>query len=387
MNTLTHIPWPDVRIGDVLTYLDERVDLDDGAEYLTITVKRRHGGLEERERIAGHQIQTKKQSRLIPGAFIISRVQCWHQAYAIVPDDIPPNMIASINYDQFAISSKVDRRFFWWLSHSPYFTETVRSSAFGVVIEKMVFNRGAWLEKQIPLPPFEEQRRIATRIEALAAKIHEASVLCRLAEEEMEALVVSTHLSLAGLRTRKVAEILTLDECEVVITPIEGYPQVGIKSFGGGLFSKPSIPGGDTTYRTFNRLYEGAVILSQVKGWEGAVAVCGSDLSGRFVSPEYRTFRCIPSEARPDYLAAVVRTEWFWGRLKNATRGVGARRERTRPEQFLALEIPMPDVGQQQAAELIFSQIRLLKSLQTETSAELEALMPSILDKAFRGEL
>src|SRR6266566_2613965 len=183
MSTITNGRWSEVRIGDVLTYLDERVDFDDAAEYVTITVKRRHGGLEERDRLLGHQIQTKKQFRLIPGAFIISRVQCWHQAYAIVPDNIPPNMIASINYDQFAISPKVDRHFFWWLSQSPYFTETVRSSAFGVVIEKMVFNREAWLGKKISLPLLEEQQRIVSRIEQLAVKVQEARGLRKQAEE------------------------------------------------------------------------------------------------------------------------------------------------------------------------------------------------------------
>ena len=32
-------------------------------------------------------------------------------------------------------------------------------------------------------------------------------------------------------------------------------------------------------------------------------------------------------------------------------------------------------------------QVDALKKLQAETAAELDALMPSILDKAFRGEL
>src|SRR5580765_5297041 len=126
--------WEEVPLKRILTYLNGRVELDDTQEYATITVKRRHGGLEEREKLLGHQIKTKKQFRLIPGAFIISRVQCWHQAYAIVPENPPANMIASSNYDQFAISSDVDSRFFWWLSHSPRFTETVRDSAVGVVI-------------------------------------------------------------------------------------------------------------------------------------------------------------------------------------------------------------------------------------------------------------
>ncbi len=156
--------WNQVRLGDILTYLDEQVVLDDNKEYLTITVKRRHGGLEIREKLFGHEIKTKKQFRLNSGSFIISRIQCWHQAYAIV-DNVPEGAIASTNYDQFAISPQVNPRFFWWLSYTPEFTETVRSSASGVVIEKMVFDRDAWLDKTIAIPPFDEQCRLVTKIE------------------------------------------------------------------------------------------------------------------------------------------------------------------------------------------------------------------------------
>src|SRR6266446_3442969 len=103
---VTGAEWKEVKLSDILRHLDERITMDDEKEYLTITVKRRHGGLEIREKLFGHQIATKKQFGLVPGAFIISRVQCWHQAYAIV-GDVPPNTIASQNYDQFAISPQV----------------------------------------------------------------------------------------------------------------------------------------------------------------------------------------------------------------------------------------------------------------------------------------
>lgn len=124
-----------------------------------------------------------------------------------------------------------------------------------------------------------------------------------------------------------------------------------------------------------------------MKGWEGAIAVCEKDLAGWFVSPEYRTFRCIPEESLPGYMSALVRTEWFWSKLLNATRGVGARRERTRPEQFLAIELPMPTVELQKKGEAAFAQLNSIKPLQSETAAELAAFLPSILDKAFKGEL
>jgi type I restriction enzyme S subunit len=47
----------------------------------------------------------------------------------------------------------------------------------------------------------------------------------------------------------------------------------------------------------------------------------------------------------------------------------------------------MPDVYQQERAEAVFSRLNTLKHLQTETAAELDALLPAILDRAFKGEL
>ena len=53
----------------------------------------------------------------------------------------------------------------------------------------------------------------------------------------------------------------------------------------------------------------------------------------------------VPTEACPEYFSSVVKTQWFWSKLKDAKRGVGARRERTRPKQFLDIEIPVPEIN------------------------------------------
>ncbi|GHU31363.1 hypothetical protein AGMMS50256_19730 [Betaproteobacteria bacterium] len=55
------------------------------------------------------------------------------------------------------------------------------------------------------------------------------------------------------------------------------------------------------------------------------------------------------------------------------------------------LEITLPSLPEQRriVAELDALQVQVdaLKHLQTETAAELNALLPAILDRAFKGEL
>jgi type I restriction enzyme S subunit len=60
-------------------------------------------------------------------------------------------------------------------------------------------------------------------------------------------------------------------------------------------------------------------------------------------------------------------------------------------EEVEQLRIPLPILSEQrqivERLEALQTQVGSLKHLQADTASELDALMPSILDKAFRGEL
>jgi type I restriction enzyme, S subunit len=364
--------------------------------------------LEERERLLGHQIQTKKQFRLIPGAFIISRVQCWHQAYAIVPDEIPPNMIASINYDQFAISPKVDRRFFWWLSHSPYFTETVRSSAFGVVIEKMVFDRAAWLEKKIPLPLLEEQQRIVARIEELASRIEEARGLRRQAGEDVEALVRSsiderfTNLG-SGARDSSFGD-------EDVIQIIDGdrgknYPQkIDFSDHGYCLFLNTGNE--RKGYFEFSRCdfitREKDAELRKGKLQRGDVVLTTRGTLGNFayydqavpydnvrINSGMVILRPNSSVLSAQYLTVILNSPQFVDHV--GAQLSGSAQSQLPINKLSRIPFALPSRTTQEEMVAYLDDLRTktgdLEALQAETTVELDALMPSILDTAFRGEL
>jgi type I restriction enzyme S subunit len=378
--------WPQAPLGEILTKSEEWTDINPTDSYREITVRLWGKGVILRREAVGSEIASSRRLVARAGQFILSRIDARNGAFGLVPNSLDGAIVSS-DFPLFTPNlSRLEPSFLDWISRTRSFVDICKAASEGTT-NRVRLQEDRFLQMKITLPPPPEQQRIVARIEELATKINEARGLRQNVSKEVNAFFTSFHAQLAGTRMKRLGDILELDEDIAEVTPTGSYPQVGVKSFGAGLFRKGPVAGAETTYKVFNRLYKGALVLSQVKAWEGAVAICPADLAGWFVSPEYRTFRCIEDQARPGYLAPIIGTQWFWGKLGRATRGVGARRERTRPEQFLDIEIPIPTIERQAESECVFAQMEVLNKLQAETAAELEALQPSVLDKAFKGEL
>ncbi len=340
--------WQTAKLGTILTPIAREEAVNPSREYRLLGIRLDGQGPFLRETVMGTQTSANKLFRVAKGDFIYSRLFACRGAFGVIDGELDACYVSSEFPTFVPIAEMVDVEFLKYWFQLPSVIACVDENCSGSTpLTRNRFKEHFFLALDVPLPPLAERQRIVARIKEVAAHIQEAKALRNLASEEAEALIISNHIRLAASRNLRLGEILKLDEDAVVIQPDGSYPQVGVRSFGGGLFPKSATSGRDTTYRTFNRLYDEAIVLSQVKGWEGAVAVCPRGLAGWFVSPEYRTFRCIGGAALPSYLASLVRTKWFWSRLTDATRGVGARRERTRPEQFLDIELPMPDLNGQ----------------------------------------
>lgn len=334
----------------------------------------------------GSALKMKRHQLAKAGQVILSEIWGKKGAVGFVPNE-GEGALCTSHFFLFDVNEEsIDPRYLQAIFSSNFLQEQLDAEARGTTGYAAV-RPHQFLAAAIPLPPLAEQRRIVARIEAVAGKIEEARGLRRAAMEEASSLVVSVHLPLSGSENVDLGSVLTLDEDREAVVNGKLYPQTGIKGFGQGLFAREAVDSTQTTYKMFNRLYEGALVLSQVKGWEGAIAVCPPAFAGRYASPEYRTFRCIPGRAVPEYMAALVTTPWFLDRLRGLSRGVGARRERTRPEQFLGLRMPMPPVEAQRWAVSILAGLTPIRHLQSGIESAFDSLLPAVLDRAFRGEL
>lgn len=376
--------WPKVELGEVLKHRKEFILLDNIECYKRCRVQLHAKGVVLRDTVPGCDIKTKRQQVCHAGEFLVAEIDAKMGGFGIVPEALE-GAIVSNHYFLFEIDgTKLDRSFLDYFIRTTEFRNQVEAQG---STNYAAIRPASVLGYHLPLPPLSEQQAIVSRLDTLADKVRQVNEQLDIIEKKAAALFLSLHCRLAGDRVRRLGDIVELHEIVVPVLADSEYPQVGVRGFGGGLFSKAAVAGTETSYRAFNRLYADALVLSQVKGWEGALALCPPGLVGMYVSPEYRTFRCTRNEAFPRYIGELVRTPWFWSLLQNATRGVGARRERTRPEQFLNIELPMPTQKDQQKVVEILTRQAALKIRHDNIRRANDALIPATLDRVFvRGD-
>lgn len=375
--------WPRVRLAELLRPADVPVTVRQDQSYPNFGIYSFGRGLFAKPDIDGMRTSTTTLYRVKAGNFIYSRLFAFEGSYGLVDEQFDGYFVSN-EYPSFELDrSRIHPGYLRAYFQHPEVWRAIAKGSKGVGSRRVRVQPDQVLRHSLPLPPLIEQNALVARIDALTEKTRQVEAHLDAVERASSAMILALHHQLARGRSVRLGDLIEVDEISEEVALAGSYPQVGVRGFGGGLFPKSALSGAATSYRTFNRLYAGAIVLSQVKAWEGAIAVCPDDLSDSFVSPEYRTFRCIEGKARPDYLGEVFKTEWFWSRLKDATRGVGARRERTRPEQFLKVEIPMPTLADQTKGMEILENLSRLKVRHAAIRAANAALLPATLERIF----
>lgn len=142
-------------------------------------------------------------------------------------------------------------------------------------------------------------------------------------------------------------EVLTLARDAVKVDPGGEYPNLGIYSFGRGVFPKPPILGSATSAATLYRVRSGQFIYSRLFAFEGAFAVVPPEMDGAFVSNEYPTFDVDTSQALVEFVRLAICRRATWEELAARTVGMGHRRQRLQPDALLSFDLELPSLDEQ----------------------------------------
>lgn len=146
----------------------------------------------------------------------------------------------------------------------------------------------------------------------------------------------------------RVGDVLRLQRIPVDPDPLTDYVSIGIRSFGKGIFHYEPVPGDKLGKLRFFGVEPDRLMVSNIKGWEGAVAVSTSDDGGCIASSRFLAY--VPIDERIDVRWA----RWFFlselgnELLQRASPGSADRNRTLAIDRFEALEISLPPIGEQQ---------------------------------------
>lgn len=391
--------WPTMKIGEVVRQERDQVGSFDGDGLPVLGVTNTEGvtntGVEASD-------DKTKYFRLRPGRFVYNPYRI--NVGSIGLSSPTQDGICSPAYVVFVPTERIEASFL------RYFLKSARGNQLinfhgnrGSVRSALRFDDLARME--IPLPPLAEQRRVVARIEELAAQIHEARTLRHQAAEEAEALPLA---ELSEVFNRKAKERGTIrlenliteagygssEKCDVEradgATPVLRIPNV----------ASERINLADLKYVRLNQRDSERLLLSEgdvlVVRTNGSLELVGRSavvpkLDEPFAFASYMIrLRFDRKRIASDYAQRMMQHLRVAGVLVDFARTT-AGQYNVSLGRLRAAEIPVPPLAEQRriVAELdaLQAEVDALKRLQAETAAELDALLPAILDRAFKGEL
>ena len=391
--------WPTIALGDVLRRSERTIPLDSETTYKEVMVRMNGKGVVERRQVKGIDIAADRRYKAKSGQFIISRIDARNGASGLVPDELNGAVVTN-DFPLFDVAEdRLDAAFLGWMSKTRSFIELCKHASEGTT-NRVRLSEDRFKALTIALPPLDEQRRIVTRVEELAAKVDEARGLRSLTLDELAAL--------RSTQSRKIFESLQAATvplemvCAAIIDNLHSNP---IYAEGGTV---PCIRSSDVGFgvldlanarRTDEDEYRRRTVRGELQV-DDIVLVREGGGTGKcaLVLPEHRFSlgqrvmmlrpdrdKVLPKFFLYQLLSPIIQEDLVQPLSKGSASphlNIGSLR------QFPFL---LPSVNEQarivENLDALQAKLEGVKTLQTETATELDAMLPAILDKAFKGDL
>jgi type I restriction enzyme S subunit len=373
------------------------VEINPDENYRQVTVRLFHKGVILRGEQPGGMIRTTRQWCVREGQVLLSRIDARNGAIGLVPKELDGAIVTN-DFWAFGVSRDLaDPRFLDLYFGTTQFVESCQRASEGTT-NRVRLQPVRFLQIEVPLPQLPEQRRIVARIEELSAKIDEARGLRQRSIEETRAVnvsvidaTISSHWS-----STKLDEIVPPDRAItygiVQAGPHfdDGIPYIRVSDMKNAQLTPVGMM---RTHRSIAERYERSTvrqgdIVFAIRATVGTMRIVPAELDGANLTQG--TARIAPSKlAGAQYLMWALQGRSAREQIEAACKG-STFREITL-KKLREIRIPLPPIKEQQRIVTYLDDLQAkvdnLKKLQEDTAKELEALMPSILSKAFSGHL
>ena len=377
------VVWPRVKLGEVLHSVPRPLHVKADVLYREIGIRSHGKGVFHKNPVSGLELRSKKVFWVEPGDFVLNIVFAWEGAVAVL-NDADAGMIGSHRFPTFrADEARLDCHFLLAYLRTPEGIDLLGRVSPGGAGRNRTLSRTAFLQQDIPLPPLTQQKRIVALIKEVTLQVVEASRLRREAVNEIALMYRSILLSDRNAHAKPMSALVKLKKPDVLVRAEAVYQFAGVYCFGRGVFKGQAKLGMEFAYPRLTRIRSGNFVYPKLMAWEGALGIVPPECDGLVVSTEFPVFEVIEEQVLPEVLDVYFRNPSIWPALSGASTGTNVRRRRLNPVDFLRYEFPVPSKPVQSELRRVLSETAPLRALQSETGAEIDALVPSVLQKVF----
>ena len=386
-------------LAEVLTPVQRSETVISGQRYRQVGVRLWGEGAYEREDVDGGDTQYSTLNRVAANDVIVNKIWARNGSVAVVPPSLADTYCSNEFPTYLVEPSRLLARWFHWFTKRPDFWDQCDEKSRGTSGKNRI-RPERFLEVRIPLPSLDEQRQTIVKIEAVAFRVEQAQHLRQEAVAEAAALVRS-RLRSVFQNDSPYPQVAFETACDAIIdnlhtNPVyspDGIPCLRSPDVGWGTLDLEGARRTDEveyqrrTVRGEPRA--GDIVFVREGGGTGKAALVGE---GQRVSLGQRVMMFRPDQkvVIPQFMLMQILSPFiFEDQILPKTKGsasphlnIGSLRK----FRFL-----LPPLDEQrvivQHLSALFDATQSLAKLQQESSAELDALMPAVLDRAFSGGL
>lgn len=398
--------WSLVRIDKILKLQRRWIQLEPLKQYQEIGLRSFGKGIFHKTPVYGADLGSKRVLEIHPRDLILSNVFAWEGAVGVATE-AERGMIGSHRFITYTpIDNSCSVEYLQLFFHSPEGLEVIRKVSPGSAGRNRTLNLKQFDKAMIPLPPIAEQRRIVARVEELAAQIGEARGLRERAITQLDALLKAERRAIFGDHPRKdwvkLSNIIKDIEngkspaCEKrPANPGEwGVFKVGVVSLG---FYKSdenkALPPGIKPEEK-HEVKIGDFLMSRANTTElvGSCAVVSETRPKLLLSDKiFRFIFKAGVEMEPTYLDQALKSPALRDQIERAASGTSSSMKNISKKKVFELLVPTATLDEQKSVverlQGIQAKVTNMKKIREDALQEFDALLPAILDKAFKGEL
>lgn len=376
--------WETVKIGSIATQQKRIAKVDAKSNYNLIGIRSNNEGVFFRETKSGNDIFSNNLLQVNEGDFIYSRLSAPSGGFGVVTEEFD-NCFVSNEFPVFEIDKSLSssKFLFYYFSQKSVLYQ-LQSKGTG----RTRFSEAEFFNQEILLPPLKVQNKILSTLAKVKSRLEKINSLRTEQAKDINNLLFSKYTDLIeSAEWLPMKEVAPIHRRQVEVNPEETYFEIGVRSFGRGLFENPSFKGSDLTWQKPFWMREGDLLFSNIKAWEGAVGLIPAKYDGWVGSHRYIT--CLPNLEiiDPEFLYYYFRTFEGVEKLSSASPGTVDRNRTLNNKLLQQIEIPVTSIELQKEFVELLEKTNAIKVHHKQTEKELTELMPSLLDKAFKGEL